>query len=118
MRPARAVAASTLVVAASYLGCAAVPEIRFVDDSVFEGGGDASTDGPKTDGSGDGAIDRDGATACTTTSPGGGATCCGTVWCVGDCSSVNCDECANRGCQSGEFCCGKTGNVMCKTRCP
>jgi hypothetical protein len=123
MRPALAVAASTLLVTAAYVGCASVPDIRFVGDSPNTGddGGDASTDGATAadgDGGSDGAVVRDAAPACTTASPGGGATCCGTVWCIGDCSSANCDDCANRGCQTGEFCCGKTGNVLCKTRCP
>jgi hypothetical protein len=120
MRPARAIAASTLIMTASYVGCASVPEIRFVEDSADSGGGDTIIDGARTDGAGgtDGTVVRDAAGTCTTASPGGGATCCGTVWCVGDCSSTNCDECARGGCQSDEFCCGKTGTVMCKTHCP
>ena len=114
--------AATLLVTASYVGCAAVPDIRFVSDSA-EGGADAdagaATDGAKTDGntSNDGSVAPDATPSCTTASPGGGATCCGAVWCIGDCSSANCDQCA-RSCQAGEFCCGKTGTVMCKARCP
>jgi hypothetical protein len=112
--------AATLLVTASYVGCAAVPDIRFVSDAA-EGGTDASTSADAaTDGnaSNDGSVVRDAAPTCTTASPGGGATCCGDVWCIGDCSSANCDQCASKGCQAGEFCCGKMGTVVCKTRCP
>ena len=118
----RGIPASMWLVTAWYLGCASVPDIRFVSDVPEGGPDDASTaiDGAKTDGSvaNDGSMGGDAAPSCTTASPGGGATCCGDVWCIGDCSSTNCDLCANRGCQTGEVCCGKTGNVVCKTRCP
>lgn len=121
MKRARALAATAALTAVTawYLGCAAVPDIRFVDDSA-DSGADTGADGANADGngSGDGSVFRDGTAACTSPSPGGGATCCGDVWCIGDCSSINCDQCASRGCQGGEVCCGKTGNVMCKTRCP
>jgi hypothetical protein len=98
---------------------AAVPDIRFVSDATDTGPDGAPDGGGKTDGdaSTDGSS-TDAATSCTSPSPGGGATCCGDVWCIGDCSSTNCDQCATRGCLAGEFCCGKVGNVVCKTRCP
>ena len=117
MKRARAlVVAAVTSVALSYLGCGAVPEIRFVDDGADGAADTGATDGPKTDGANDGSLD--GAGACTTASPGGGATCCGDVWCLGECSAFNCDQCAARGCQAGELCCGKPGNVVCKTHCP
>jgi hypothetical protein len=113
-----ALAATALLVTAAYLGCAAVPDIRFVaEDAGSQVDADAATptDGAPT---ADGAMARDAAAGCTTASPGGGATCCGDVWCTGDCSATNCDQCASRGCQTGELCCGKMGTVVCKTRCP
>ena len=108
---------SATLVALSYVGCASVPDIRFVNDGA-ETGPDAGGDGPKSDGSKDGSSgDQDATTSCTSPSPGGGASCCGQVWCIGDCSSANCDLCASS-CQAGLFCCGKMGNVMCKPHCP
>jgi len=109
-------AVGALLVAASYFGCAAVPDIRFVDDTA-ETGPNILGDGGKIDGSKDGSSGQDATTSCTTPSPGGGAPCCGNVWCIGECGGANCDLCA-ASCQAGEFCCGKTGNVMCKPRCP
>jgi hypothetical protein len=124
----KALAATALIVAAPYLGCATVPDIRFVaDDAGGTAGADAATttdgattDGAPTDGSttADGPTAIDAAPACTTASPAGGAMCCGAVWCIGDCSTTNCDQCANRGCATTDFCCGKMGTVVCKTRCP
>ncbi|HSO34425.1 MAG TPA: hypothetical protein VLT33_17950, partial [Labilithrix sp.] len=59
---------------------------------------------------------------CVGASPAAGATCCGTIWCGGDCNQANCDQCAQKAttasCQAGDSCCGKTGNVLCKKQCP
>ena len=109
--------ASVALVAVVYVGCASVPDIRFVNDATETGADTGAGDGPTTDGSKDGSSGHDATTTCTSPSPGGGAACCGQVWCIGDCSGTNCDLCA-ASCQSGEFCCGKMGNVMCKPRCP
>jgi hypothetical protein len=118
-----ALAATALLVTAAYFGCAPVPDIRFVADDAggtVDADATKTTDGAPTDGSttADAAAASDSAAGCTAASPGGGATCCGDVWCIGDCSTTNCDQCASRGCQPGEFCCGKMGTVVCKTRCP
>ena len=108
---------AALLVATAYLGCASVPDLRFVSDAT-ETGTDGSDAGAKTDGpSRDGSTGQDATTTCASPSPGGGAACCGEVWCIGECSGTNCDQCAAT-CQAGEFCCGKVGNVMCKPRCP
>ena len=118
LRHDRVLAMLGALVTFAYVGCASVPDIRFVNDGAETGGPETGGDGPKTDGSKDGSSGgQDATTACTSASPGGGASCCGQVWCIGDCSSANCDLCASS-CQAGEFCCGKMGNVMCKTRCP
>lgn len=115
-------AATAFLATAFYLGCAAVPEIRFVDEDASAPDGGARDGGPGTDGGGvvrDGAVDAgDASLLCTTASPGASAVCCGTVWCLDDCGPQNCDECAKKGCAAGEVCCGKTGTVVCKSRCP
>ena len=105
-----------LLVAAAYLGCAAVPDIRFVDDSA-DTGSSILGDGGTTDGAKDGSSGQDATTSCTSPSPGGGAACCGKVWCIGECGGSNCDDCA-ASCSADLFCCGKMGNVMCKPHCP
>lgn len=116
-------ATATLLAAACYAGCEAVPDIRFVTaDGAAEARSDAPTgDGGATDSSDGSARDAD-ASSCTGPSPGAGATCCGTVWCEGDCAQANCDLCAQKavsgGCLPGDVCCGKTGNVVCKRQCP
>jgi len=114
---------ATLLSAAGFAGCEAVPDIRFVGADA----GDARSDSPPGDGgpdSSDGSA-KDGAveaSSCTGPSPGAGATCCAPLWCQGDCAQANCDECAQKArsglCQADEVCCGKTGNVVCKPQCP
>ena len=109
--------AVSLLVAACFAGCGSVPDIRFVPDDAGatdgQAGGDARADA-RTDGGG-GADASVG--SCKAPSPAA-ATCCGSVWCLGDCNSMNCDDCAKKGCAADEICCGKTGNVLCKARCP
>ncbi|CAN5921899.1 hypothetical protein BH11MYX4_BH11MYX4_33340 [soil metagenome] len=113
--------ALAIMIAASvgYAGCEAVPDIQFVAD-------DARADAPSEGGPGDGSVDasvRDSSSdACVGASPAAGATCCGTIWCVGDCDQANCDQCAQKAttasCQAGDICCGKSGTVLCKKQCP
>jgi hypothetical protein len=91
-------------------GCASVPDLRFVPDDAGSRA-DASDGAPRDSG-------RDASGQCTGASPDPGAVCCGPVWCVGECAGSNCDDCALKGCASGEVCCGKSGNVLCKSRCP
>lgn len=96
------------------LGCEAVPDIHFVsDDASSDAGGrdaDATTDGGADTGA-------DAGLRCSGSAPGAAATCCGTVWCLEDCSPANCARCEQKGCP-GELCCGKAGNVLCKPSCP
>ena len=102
--------------------CAAVPDIQFVPDDARSDapGVDAAPDGAGVDGSRDGAAGDAG--VCTSPSPGAGATCCGSMWCVGQCDAFNCDDCAQKArsgaCAAGDVCCGKAGNVVCKKQCP
>ena len=104
-------------------GCEAVPDLQFVGE---ETGADARVDAAQEATPGDSSVDgatRDGSPgACTGAPPGAGATCCGTVWCEGDCTQPNCDACAAKaaggGCVADDVCCGKTGTVLCKKQCP
>jgi hypothetical protein len=86
--------------------CASVPDLHFVnaDDAGVDGSSGTETrDGGRND-------------TCSEPMPEG-ARCCGTVWCIGACDDSNCDECASR-CGAGGVCCGKSGNVVCKGKCP
>lgn len=113
-----AVVTSVLLVTSLYLGCASVPDIRFVSDATDTDADTGSGGEAGRNDANDATVSGDGDAACTTASPGAGATCCGAVWCIGDCNPNNCDECAVSCSSAGEFCCGKTGTVMCKTHCP
>jgi len=94
-------------------GCGSVPDIYFVDD-------DATTDRRLDAGGVDTSSDAsalDSATPCSAPSPRAGAVCCGTVWCVGECSAPSCSKCEQAGCATGDTCCGKPGTVLCKKQC-
>jgi hypothetical protein len=107
--------AMTALGAASFAACESVPDIHFVTD-------DARADGPAADGpSGqDGSVlDARIEASCSAPAPAAGATCCAgsRTWCVGQCDTASCGECAAK-CVTGEVCCGKPGNVLCKPSCP
>jgi len=99
--------------AAGSAGCEAVPDIRFIED-------DARADTSRVDGGGNDGGGNDGTAAdsapvtCLGASPGAGATCCGKVWCLGDCDAANCAACETSPCQSPEVCCGRSQTVSCK----
>lgn len=114
---------ATLLSAACYAGCEAVPEIRFVGADAGEASRSDSPSGEGgTDASDGSAKDGADASSCTGSSPSAAALCCAPIWCEGDCNPANCDECAVKArsgmCQAGDVCCGKTGNVVCKRQCP
>lgn len=108
----------TLAGAMGSAGCEGVPDLRFVADDA-RSDAPAGDGGPSTDASDGSARD---AGACSSPSPGAGATCCGSVWCLGQCDQVSCDQCAQKArsgvCAPGDICCGKTGTVLCKKQCP
>lgn len=104
---------SSVVVLTAAPGCGSVPDIYFVDD-------DATTDRRLDAGGVDSSSDAravDSAIPCPAASPSAGAVCCGTVWCVGECGASSCSKCEQAGCATGETCCGKSGNVLCKKQC-
>ena len=112
-----------LLAAACYVGCEAVPDIRFVTDATADAPRSDSGDGAVADSSDGSALDAaDASPSCSAPSPAAGALCCGTVWCIGDCSKTNCDDCAQKArsgvCVADDVCCGKTANVLCKRQCP
>jgi len=99
--------------AGSFAACAAVPDIHFVTEDARA---DQVADAPNGQDSGkDAAVEGGG---CAAPPPAAGALCCpGTsTWCVGQCDTASCGECATK-CQTGEVCCGKPGNVLCKRSC-
>lgn len=103
--------------AASLAACEAVPDLHFVAD-------DARADGPAADGpNGQDGGRSDGPApieaSCSAPAPAAGATCCAgsSTWCVGQCDTAKCGECAAK-CGTGEVCCGKSGTVLCKSSCP
>jgi hypothetical protein len=106
------------VVIACLLACESVPDLRFVtaDAGDKEPTGEAGSDaGGKDAGTSDSS--KPNPAVCSTPAPAGG-TCCGAVWCLEECGADNCAECAQKGCAAGEVCCGKTGTVVCKPKCP
>lgn len=93
--------------AASAMGCGAVPDIRFVED-------DAQADASRSDGTTDSATVDSAPGPCSSQPPVPSATCCGQVWCVGNCGGANCAACESTSCGSAEVCCGRPQGVLCK----
>jgi hypothetical protein len=103
---------ATLLAAACYAGCEAVPDIRFVTD-------DARSDSPVPRDalvdSGDGSVGQDAGPCGPLPEPG--ATCCGVEWCIG-CDPAQCNECGQKCTQQAGLCCPTPGTVVCnKAKC-
>lgn len=96
------------LLAATLAACAAVPDVRFVDDSASDGG-DASADGPVTDGPTlDGA-----ANTCPAQVPAYASACCGAIACSGANCATACADCAK--CSPQDLCCPNSqGKAACK----
>ena len=90
--------------AVTLLGCDAVPAIRFVDESGADDGSDAI----------DEEMDTSPGSGCLTALATGGAVCCGSVWCVGECDA-SCPRCATMCDGNTSFCCDRAGQTpQCK----
>jgi hypothetical protein len=96
--------------AIALVGCA-VPALRFADDAAADSPDETQpTDGPSAI---DDASDSSLEAGCSPPQPQGAMTCCGTIWCIGECDA-NCGYCAS--CQSRFICCDKgiPGMIGCR----
>lgn len=107
----------TFVVSATFVACAAVPDIRFVDAEPGAAGEAGVRDSAPPPADGGAAEAEASAPICSGAQPSGG-TCCGQHWCVGQCDLAACADCESQGCGTGEVCCVKPGTVQCKSKCP
>ncbi len=102
--------AVTLSCALGMLACACegVPTLTFAQaDANADAAVDAADAGPPPD------IDSDVEGGCDASDAQGPFLCCGAVVCEGQCTG-QCDVCLSR-CASGEVCCAKNNNVVCRS---